>query len=127
MRSTKPFPETVQELMHIEEISGRELHRRAMGHGLNLSVPQSARLLRGASPVLPEHIEAYSAALQVRPETFAEYRLEAMRRLLEPEQVGWGRAIKNLQRLEDADLLEPKRLGPGLRLRAHGAGQAGSA
>lgn len=96
VRSTRPFPETIRDLRRIAGVSERELTRRASRHGFARDNSTLHRICTGESAALPEHMEAIARALQIEPETFAEYRLWKARCDYDPAAVGWDRAIRNL-------------------------------
>jgi transcriptional regulator with XRE-family HTH domain len=96
VRSTKPFPETLASIMEMEEISHRELARRCQRRGWG-SLGTINQLVRGVLRPSLQAMKAVSTALQIEPETFAEYRLLVARRKLDPEVVGLAKALKNLE------------------------------
>lgn len=103
MKSTKPFPETIQLLLDIYEISGRELARRLERKGISRNQSTVQRLVNGESPVNHEHLEWFAKALGILPETFAEYRLWKARSSYDPLVIGWPKAIKNLELREASE------------------------
>lgn len=99
-------------LLEAHKLSGRQLHARMLERDPKVQVHSVfSRLITGENRVHPKHMEAIASALHILPETFAEYRLWKVRREFDPEEVGWDRAITNLQRHERAegaeDDLEP--------------------
>lgn len=119
MKSYKPFPETMQMLLEMEGISGRELSKRGVRHGLDLSHSTISRMAKGEVPAAPHHMESIARTLGILPETFAEYRLWQARRQYDPAEVPFETAIRNLRRLEeredeDAEALDPAQLAAAL-------------
>lgn len=94
--SKDPFPETLGRLLDEHEISLRELSRRTMKHS-DWGRPSSISLLLNGElrPTL-EAMENIARAVSESPNVFAEYRLGAARRQLDPEAVGLARALRNL-------------------------------
>lgn len=100
MKSTQPFPATLKKILEIEGISERQLTERARRKGYDRHHSTLHRIYAGDGPVQPEHMEGVARALNIAPETFAEYRLWKARTDYDPGVIGWKRAIRNLQRLE---------------------------
>jgi transcriptional regulator with XRE-family HTH domain len=99
MKSTKPFPETLKSLMEMQEVGHRELTRRCEAHGWG-SLGTINRLVNGELRPTQRAMAAVARALNEPPETFAEYRLGAMRERLDPEAVGLPKALRALARCE---------------------------
>lgn len=117
MKSTKPFRETLLELLELQGISRREMLRRGDRHSDETRTTGALHpiLNHGVTPSVGL-IEYVAKALMIEPETFAEYRMWQARRLFDPsdeEMGGFEVAIKNLQALErgaaEADLPVPPR------------------
>jgi transcriptional regulator with XRE-family HTH domain len=96
MRSNKPFDETLRQLLDLEGISGRELSRRTMKQSRWGSVPTISRLVKGDLAPSIKAMESIASALNVLPETFAEYRLWKARDKLDASRVGLKMALRNL-------------------------------
>jgi transcriptional regulator with XRE-family HTH domain len=96
VKSDKPFPETLQGLMEERDLSIRRLAkqlREETGWG---SISTVHWLVRGDLRPTYEAMERVAKVLRIDPDTFAEFRLSAARRALDPEQVGLKRALRNL-------------------------------
>lgn len=93
----------------MQDLSAREVSRRAGRHGLALTHSTLNRLYVGEAEPRAHHLRAIAAALGVSPDTFAEYRLWEARHLFEPyddgidhtKGIGWDRAMTNLDRFEE--------------------------
>ena len=95
-RSSDPFHITLARLLAEREMTPYALSRRCReqsGWGSANGVNEIARgnLVPGI-----EGMEAIARALEVAPETFAEYRLQARRRELDWRAVGLRAALKSL-------------------------------
>lgn len=109
MRSKLPFAVTVRKMLEVTGMSQAELSRRATARnpgGLGLSPSALTRFVKEHERLRPHHIEAFARALDVLPETFAEYRLWQARHLFDPAEpkdggVGWDAAIENLEHFEE--------------------------
>ena len=95
MESTKPFPATLKLLLEMQELTHRELTRRCQSRGWG-SLGTINFLAHGKMRPTMKAMEAIAKALEEPPETFAEYRLGAMREKLDPEVVGLSAALKTL-------------------------------
>ena len=98
MESTLPFPETLQKIMDMQDVGMRELARRCEQRGWG-SYASIRGLRKGEFAPTLTAMEEIAVALDIKPETFAEYRLGKARALLDPEQVGWKKALRNLKKL----------------------------
>ena len=99
MQSTRPFPETLRSLLEMQGVSQRQLMDRTREQAGWGSYGTVTHLLRGfmrPSMVAMQHI---AQALQVEPETFAEYRLGKARERLDPTAVGLDEALRNLDEM----------------------------
>jgi transcriptional regulator with XRE-family HTH domain len=99
--SSQPFPVALSSLMADEDLSARQLAKRtrrrsAWGSGTTID-----HLLNRKMKPSRRALETISAALNVSPDYFAEYRLLKARDLLDPEEVGLERALRNLERCPD--------------------------
>lgn len=95
-KSSKPFSESVRELLDEAEISQRELIRRTRRHGWG-STGTISFLMTDEMPPTQQAMEAIARALEVKPEHFAEWRLAEARRRLDPAVVGFKTALGNLE------------------------------
>lgn len=124
MKSNMPLGETVDLLLKLNDIRSRdELFRQVERHGWPTGRSSFYRLLNGEREFDVGLLEIVAEALQVDPETFAEYRLWRAKRPYEPREVGFDTAMRNLSRLEEAEDLdgaEPTRHPPGKHLRPLG-------
>lgn len=96
MESNKPFPETLANIMAMQDVGHRELARRCKARDWGSHATINS-LVAGTLRPSVKAMEAIAVALQIRPETFAEYRLAIARRKLDPEVVGLKQALKNLE------------------------------
>ena len=102
MTSNRPFGETLQSILDMEQISQRELGRRCVQESHWGSNRTIAQLVKGElSPSLGA-MENIAKALRIQPETFAEYRLMVARNKLDPREVGLKSALKTLEVFERA-------------------------
>ncbi len=95
-KSRRPFPETLKSLLESHEMSLRELSRRTRKQADWGRTSTMSLLLNEELRPTMEAMEHIAFAIEVRPETFAEYRLGAARRRLDPEVVGLNEALRNL-------------------------------
>src|SRR5690606_39761876 len=102
MKSNQSFPTTVSHLLEMRDMKISELGRRAIQLGWQQSPKHLYRVVRGEVTVTPAHMELLARALDVQPEVFAEFRLWQVRRLFDPEQVGFKAAIEALKSWEGA-------------------------
>lgn len=93
--SSDPFHLTLKRLLVDADLTPYALSRkcRELGWGSSSGINNCAR---GTFVPGLEGIEVIARALQVPPETFAEYRLLRARRELDFRAVGLERALKNL-------------------------------
>jgi transcriptional regulator with XRE-family HTH domain len=61
----------------------------------------SAWLTGDLQPTM-DRMERIATTLRIEPDYFAEYRLAKARRQLTPEEVGLAKALKHLERIENA-------------------------
>lgn len=96
--SRKPFAETLSALLEEDDVSIRELARRGQKHsGTSWPSAVSISLLcRGEMEPTIEMMDVIARALQIKPETFAEYRLERARERLNWRTVGLAAALREL-------------------------------
>jgi transcriptional regulator with XRE-family HTH domain len=97
MESTKPFPEVLSALLDERDWSHAELARRTRKEfkwGNQVTISDYLREVRRPSQRAMENI---AAALRIKPETFAEFRLMKARHELDPKHVGLKRALKRLE------------------------------
>lgn len=99
MESKKPFPDTLKAILETEEVTHRELSRRCKERGWG-ALGTINRLVNGELRPSMRAMAAVAAALRVKPETFAEYRLGAMREQLDPEVAGLKKALRTLDRCQ---------------------------
>lgn len=99
MRSSKPLPATLADLIKGADISQRELVRRLQkdGWGSNYTI---TLLLKGEMRPTMHAMESIAKAFAATPEVFAEYRLGQARAEMDPDKVSLRRALKNLDRYE---------------------------
>lgn len=102
-QSHQPISKVLVRLLEDEGISQRELARRCARHKWGgrgkkgLSMPAISMIARGEFTPSIDAMEAIGKALQVPPETFAEYRLAKARAELDPDKVGLRKALRNLE------------------------------
>lgn len=96
--TTKPFPAAVKELLDELEISQRELARRTNTHGWGHTSTVNF-LVRGETKPSIKAMEQIARALEVPPDYFAEYRMAKMRESLNPNRVGFKKALANYEEL----------------------------
>lgn len=100
MASTEAFPETLKALLDERSWSLRRLSRETRKNGAKgISGAAVAMMARGDLPPTREAMEIIAAALMVKPETFAEYRLERVRDGLNWRLHGTKKALARLERL----------------------------
>ncbi len=96
--SEEPFPDALRELMAERGISSiRELARRTraeVGWGSHTAI---RAFQTGRIALTVDGMEAIAKVTRVSPHYFAEYRLAVARRELDPNQVGFARALENLE------------------------------
>lgn len=94
--SVQPFHKAVEAMLIKRDCGLRELQRRTQRNAGWGALSTIGSLLNGQLKPSFEAMEHIAQALEIRPEYFAEYRLEKRRRELDPEYVGLSRALKNL-------------------------------
>lgn len=102
-RSTKPFPAALRAQMDTRDWSVRDLAAalKKDHNGWGSSGAVGAWLTGEMRPTM-DRMERIATTLRTEPEYFAEYRLAKARRQLTPEEVGLAKALKNLERIENA-------------------------
>lgn len=73
---------------------------RQFGAPATLTGSWISQLRKGTRPLTLEILAGIAGALEVPPETFAEYRLAQARRMLDEREEGLDQAIANLSRVE---------------------------
>lgn len=98
----KPFRELLP-LLRAQRGWSREAlsHRAFQADEEGTSVAQITAIERGARYPSAKTIAALAAALEIPPETFAEYRLAKAREQLDERVVGLEQAVENLSRLPE--------------------------
>lgn len=98
----KPWPELVDELR--DGMSQDDLAYEARRHGAPATLTGSwvSQLKKGTRPITIEIFEGLAGALNVPPETFAEYRLAIARLALDESHMGLDGALVNLRLIEEA-------------------------
>jgi transcriptional regulator with XRE-family HTH domain len=97
MESDAPFAETFKAIQAELGLSQREIARRCEknGWGTHAAISQ---MVRGTLKPSMNALAEIAKALEVRPETFAEYRLGAAREMLDPDRAGGlDQALANLR------------------------------
>jgi transcriptional regulator with XRE-family HTH domain len=129
MQSNAPFPETFNAIREELRLSRREISRRCERHGWG-SHTTISRLASGDLKPSMEALEVIARILGVPPETFAEYRMRMARRALDPDEVGFDVALKNLEHFTMGPLsgepAEPHRRPLALHGRGDRGGQGAS-
>src|SRR5437588_11993075 len=95
--STKPFGESLRALMDARTLTYRglaEATRKLDGKGITHA--HINMLANGHDKPSMRAMELIAAACEVGPDYFAEYRLAAAMRELDPGEVGLGQAPENL-------------------------------
>lgn len=98
-RSEKPFPQVLKDLLNEQDVSQRELTRRCQRYGWG-SLTAVGHIARGKLPPTLRAMETIGRALNVPPETFAEYRIDSVRHRLNHREVGLRKALRYLDELE---------------------------
>jgi transcriptional regulator with XRE-family HTH domain len=96
--TNKPFPVALAELLDERDWSARHLSRQMREAGKGLAHPTIAMLLRGDLEPSLNAMTLIAKALRIRPEHFAEYRLERARDRLNWRKVGVPAALRELAR-----------------------------
>jgi transcriptional regulator with XRE-family HTH domain len=95
--STKPFGEALRLLMDEAGLSYRELAERTRAlDGRGMTHAHINMLVNGHDKPSMRAMELVARACGVQPEYFAEYRLAAAMRELDPTEVGLDQALANL-------------------------------
>ena len=95
--SSKPFGEALRELMTTRELTYRSLAEATRGlDGRGLTHAHINVLANGHERPSTRAMELIGQACGVAPEYFAEYRLAAAMRELDPAEVGFEQALANL-------------------------------
>jgi transcriptional regulator with XRE-family HTH domain len=95
--STRPFGESLRALMDARSLTYRglaEATRRLDGKGITHA--HINMLANGHDKPSMRAMELIAAACEVDPDYFAEYRLAAAMRELDPSEVGLEQALENL-------------------------------
>ena len=123
--SNKPFGDTVRALMQAHGMTYRALANATREQdGRGLTHAHINMLVNGRDKPSLRAMELIAQACKVAPEYFAEYRLAAAMRELDPDVVGFERALENL----NARLGARRRAGakaqprPGRQARPHPTG-----
>lgn len=100
--SSKPFGQTLRALMDVRGITYRELAEETrLIDGKGMTHAYINMLVKGRDKPSVRAMELIAQACGVKPDYFAEYRLNVAMRELDPAQVGLERALENLNaRLE---------------------------
>lgn len=102
MRTTdKPFTEALRELMEERGWSMRQLSRHTKDETGWGALSTIHLLVHGHLNPGPEAIEKIAAVFRVPPDYFAEYRLAKARDSLDPDVVGFEKALRNLERFHE--------------------------
>src|SRR5438874_11564375 len=95
--STKPFGEALRALMDEGDLSYRELAERTRAlDGKGMTHAHINMLVNGHDKPSMRAMELVGRACGVEPDYFAEYRLAAAMRELDPTEVGLEQALENL-------------------------------
>ena len=95
--STKPFGEALRVLMEEAGLSYRELAERTRAlDGRGMTHAHINMLANGHDKPSMRAMELIAQACDVEPDYFAQYRLAAAMRELDPEEVGLEQALENL-------------------------------
>jgi transcriptional regulator with XRE-family HTH domain len=95
-KSKEPFHIALQRLLTDREMSQRALARateKECDWGSSVVI---SRLMRAELPPSERAMESIATALRIPPEHFAEYRLAMARARLDPQRVGFERALRAL-------------------------------
>jgi transcriptional regulator with XRE-family HTH domain len=113
--STKPFGETLRALMDARGITYRELAEETrLVDGKGMTHAYINMLVKGRDKPSVRAMELIAEACGVKPDYFAEYRLNVAMRELDPAEVGLERALQNLNAR-----LESRRRSAAIRRSAH--------
>jgi transcriptional regulator with XRE-family HTH domain len=94
------LPEALGALMSRRGLRLSEVGGLLRAEGITIGRARLSQLASGQGrPASPDQLERLAAVLGVEPSFFAEYRLWRARSLLDPESVGFDRAMANLARL----------------------------
>ena len=95
--SNKPFGDALRELMNDGGLTYRELAQRTRQlDGRGMTHAHINMLANGHDKPSMRSMELIAAACGVEPDYFAEYRLAAAMRELDPAEVGLEQALENL-------------------------------
>jgi transcriptional regulator with XRE-family HTH domain len=95
--SDKPFGEALRTLMSEHELSYRDLAvRTRLLDGKGVTHAHINMLANGHDKPSMRAMELIAQACDVEPDYFAQYRLAAAMRELDPEEVGLEQALENL-------------------------------
>src|SRR5436190_7732429 len=95
--STKPFGEALRTLMEEGGLSYRELAERTRAlDGRGMTHAHINMLVNGHDKPSMRAMELVARSCGLEPEYFAEYRLAAAMRELDPTEVGLEQALENL-------------------------------
>jgi transcriptional regulator with XRE-family HTH domain len=95
--SNKPFGETLRALMQARGMTYRALAQATREHdGRGLTHAHINMLVNGRDKPSLRAMELIARACEVEPDHFAEYRLAAAMRELDPDVVGLEQALENL-------------------------------
>jgi transcriptional regulator with XRE-family HTH domain len=95
--SRKPFGDALRELMGQRGLSYRELAEATRAHdGRGMTHAHINMLANGHDKPSMRAMELIAAVCEVNPSYFAEYRLAAAMRELDPAEVGLEQALENL-------------------------------
>lgn len=98
MSSPEDLPAIVERLLEEREMSLRRLGQLTRDRGWG-SIQTVHEVVRKGAPPTRQAMEAIAAVLEVKPETFPEYRLLRARESLDPATVGLEAALRNLDEL----------------------------
>jgi hypothetical protein len=104
VKSNRPFRETFQQLLDMQDVSLRSVVQRGIERSETPKALSSVYAVhRGEAEPGIEMLEFIADCLRVEPETFAEYRMFKARCLFDPgTDIGFDGALRNLQALEQA-------------------------
>jgi transcriptional regulator with XRE-family HTH domain len=96
-QSSRPFGEALRVLMDEAGLSYRELAQKTRAlDGRGMTHAHINMLVNGHDKPSMRAMELVARACEVQPEYFAEYRLAAAMRELDPTEVGLEQALENL-------------------------------